>query len=286
MSDGPNIEQRLLRAARRILRPLVRIMLRNGIASDAFTELVRKVYVDVADEEFRLPGKKQTVSRISVITGLNRKEVTRLRGEPAEDSSDERWRNRAATVLSAWELDPMFQDRKGDPLDLPFAGEPPNLTELVRKHSGDMQPRAVVDELLRVGAIEELPSATYRMARRGYEPSADAGAMVDMLGTDTSEFIETIDHNVQNTADDSLMQAKVLYMNVPAELEQEFLTLSRRQARKLVNELNHWLAERDRGTEPDRGEGRRTLGLGIYHINRTSPYDQSAADDEPGSTDA
>ena len=58
------IEQKLMRAARRILRPLVRIMLRNGIPSDALTELVRKTYVDVADEEFAIEGKRQTLSRI------------------------------------------------------------------------------------------------------------------------------------------------------------------------------------------------------------------------------
>ena len=274
-------EQRLLRAARRILRPLVRILLRNGIASDAFTELARKVYVDVADEEFGIPGKRQTVSRISVITGLNRKEVARLRNQDAIDGADERWRNRAATVLGAWELDEQFQDRKGDPLELPFAGDGPSLSMLVKRHSGDMQPRAVVDELLRVGAIERVAEDRYRMSQRGYEPSADPEAMIDILGVDASEFIETIDHNVQHPAGESLLQAKVVYNNVPARYEAEFLKLSRRQARKLINELNHWLAERDLGDEAqsvgaEADEPRRVLGLGLFHIDRPSPYGRSA----------
>ena len=75
-----SIEGKLLNAARRILYPLVRILLRNGISSDALTELVRKTYVDVAEAEFGIEGKRQTTARISVITGLNRKEVARLRG--------------------------------------------------------------------------------------------------------------------------------------------------------------------------------------------------------------
>ena len=66
------LEQKLMQAARRILRPLVRILLRNGIASDALTELVRQTYVDVADQEFGIEGKRQTIARISVMTGLNR----------------------------------------------------------------------------------------------------------------------------------------------------------------------------------------------------------------------
>ena len=277
-------EQRLLRAARRILRPLVRILLRNGIASDAFTELVRKAYVDVADEEFGLPGKRQTVSRISVITGLNRKEVTRLRGLDPIDGADERWRNRAATVLSAWEFEPAFQDRKGDPLELTFAGPSPNFTELVRQHSGDMQPRAVLDELIRVRAVEVLAEDRFRMSRRGYEPSGDPEAMIDILGVDASEFMETVDYNVQHAPDDTLLQAKVLYDNVPARYEQEFLALSRRQARKLINELNHWLAERDLPPTQDDTEPRRALGLGIFHINRLPVSGNEPPAQDEGST--
>lgn len=268
-------EKGLLRAARRILKPLVRIMLRNGIASDAFTDLVRKVYVDIADEEFGIPGRKQTVSRISVVTGLNRKEVARLRALGPLDGADERWRNRAATVLSAWEIDAAFLDRKGDPLDLVFADASPSFSELVRQHSGDMQPRAVLDELLRVGAVEQTSDGRYRMSRRGYEPSGDPEAMIDILGIDAAEFIETVDYNVQNGPDGTLMQGKVLYDNVPAEHEQEFLELSRRQGRALIAELNHWLAERDLGrdasTDEERAD-RRTLGVGIFQINRASPY--------------
>ncbi|HEY5646204.1 MAG TPA: DUF6502 family protein, partial [Pseudomonadales bacterium] len=118
-----SIESKLLDAARRILYPLVRILLRNGIPSDALTELVRKTYVDVADREFTIEGKRQTTARISVITGLNRKEVARLRGMPALTDDDQRRWNRAATVLGAWLRDEAFQDRKGDPLDLPFEGD-------------------------------------------------------------------------------------------------------------------------------------------------------------------
>jgi hypothetical protein len=274
-----NREQHLLRAAHRILRPLVRILLRNGIASDAFTELARKVYVDIADEEFRLPGKKQTVSRIAVITGLNRKEVTRLRKIDPLDRSDELWRNRAATVLSAWILEPPFQDRKGDPLDLPFAGTSPSFTDLVKRFSGDMQPRAIADELLRLGSIETI-EGKYRMTTRVYIPSGDPEAIIDILGTDTSELMETIDHNSQANGEDTLFQAKVLYDNVPEEHLAEFDEYSRRLARHALLELNEWLMRKDRGA--DRSEQGRTLtlGLGVYQIARENPDDTN---DKPNS---
>ena len=204
MKDAAENEKRLLRASRRLLRPLARILLRNGISAKAFQELGRKVFVDVAFEEFRLENKPQTISRVAVITGLNRKEVARLRGSPAPDEADELvWHNRATTVMAAWFTDPDFLDRKGDPLDLPFDGATASFTTLVRKHSGDMQPRAVADELLHSGALETVDDRL-RMTRRGYVPASDPGRLIDILGIHTAELVETIDRNMQTDDEERL----------------------------------------------------------------------------------
>jgi len=259
--------ERLLAAIGRVLRPLVRLLIRNGVPSDALTELVRKTYVDVADDEFRLDGKRQTVSRISVITGLNRKEVARLRKLDATDiSSEATQRNRAAAVLSAWLRDPEFQDRKGDPLDLPFSG-PASWSELVRRYSGDMKPRAMADELLETGALERVDGGL-RMAARGYVPSAEPEDVITILGTDPVELIETIDHNMQHP--DKRYQRKVEYDNIPAGHAAEFKALSGRMAQHLLEELDRWLAARDLGDAPFGGPT-VSLGLGIYQIERAGP---------------
>jgi len=261
------IEHKLLNAARRILYPLVRILLRNGIPSDALTELVRQTYVDVADQEFGIDGKRQTTARISVITGLNRKEVARLRGNDPLPAEDQRRWNRAATVLGAWLRDETFQDRKGDPLDLPFEGEGPTFPDLVKRYSGDMQPRAVADELLRVGAIESI-DGRLRMTSRGYVPTDDPESIADILGIDAGEFIQTVDHNMRS--DDKLLQLKVLSTNVPIEYLEEFNAYSRRLSRPVLEELNRWLAERDMKQDWSGDDERVVLGLGIYQINRAA----------------
>jgi len=254
--------ERVLAAIGRILRPIVRILIRNGVPSDALTEVVRKTYVDVAHDEFQLGGKPQTVSRISVITGLHRKEVARLRALDAIDiSAEAAGRNRAATVLSAWLRETDFLDRKGDPLDLPFTGDA-SFSELVRRHSGDMKPRAMADELLASGAIETV-DGRLRMSARGYVPGADPDEMIAILGTDPVELIETIDHNMQSG--DRRYQRKVEYDNIPREYAAEFRALSARLAQHLLEELDRWLAARDLGAKPTR-DAAVTIGLGIYQI--------------------
>ena len=257
-----------MQAVRRILRPLVRILLRNGIPAQAVTELVRQTYVDVADEEFTVEGKRQTAARIAVITGLNRKEVSRLRGTPPLDEAGEVWRNRASHVLASWLRDREFLDRKGDPLDLAFTGESPNFSDLVRKHSGDMYPRSVADELLRLGAIEVV-NDKLRMTNRGYVPGADPEMILDILGIDTSEFIETVDHNLQAASDaERLLQLKVLCDNLPAEHLEEFNRYSTRLSRPVLEELARWLSERDKGRDWSGDDERMQVGLGIFQINR------------------
>ncbi len=264
------LEQKLMHAARRIVRPLVRILLRNGIASDALTELVRQTYVDVADQEFGIEGKRQTIARISVITGLNRKEVSRLRGLDPIERGDAVWWNRAAHVLGSWLRDEAFLDRKGDPVDLAFSGDVPSFEALVKKHSGDMYPRSVADELLRMGAIEEV-DGKLRMTARGYVPGGDPERIVDILGLDTAELMETIDHNLQAGEDDQrLFQRKVLSDNVPVEYLDEFNAFSRRLARPVIDELSRWLAERDKGRDWSGDDERVEVGLGIYQINRVA----------------
>lgn len=269
--------ERLLQAIARILRPLVRIALRNGVPSDAVTELVRKVYVDVAASEFGLEGRRRTLSRISVITGLNRKEVSRLMKliETSDDHMEVR-RNRAAHVLSAWLRDEDFHDRKGDPLDLPFTGDV-SFSELVKRHSGDMKPRAIADELLAADALQTV-DGKLRMTARGYVPGHDPEELLRILGIDPAELIGTIDHNLTAADREHLYQRKVKYDNIPAEYRDEFLRLSARKAQTLLEELDRWLAARDRGRRRSKNKKPVSIGLGTYHILERSPYDDSGDD--------
>ena len=268
------LENHLLRAARRILRPVVRILLRNGITATAFQELARKVFVDVAFEEFGIDGKPQTLARVSVITGLNRKEVSRLHKLDSVTEADRAWWNRAGTVLAGWMTDEYFQTKAGYPIDLPFSGASPNFTELVKKYSGDMYPRSVADELLRLGAVETVDDRL-RMSNRGYAPDMDPTAMVDILGMDTSEFIETIDHNIQAPPQDKLLQVKVLANNLPEKHLAAFNQYSKRVSMSALDEIVHWLNEHDSGKDQSGDDARFAVGVGMFQINRQVRAGQS-----------
>lgn len=242
MSPTLSSHEALLKAVARILRPLVRVLLRNRVASDAVTELVRRVFVEVAFEEFALEGKRPTQSRVSVLTGLNRKEVARLRGlADSELPAPGDRRNRAAALLGAWRRDDAFHDADGAPAALPFSGEL-SFTTLCQRHSGDMKPRSLADELLAAGALEEV-EGRLRMTSDGYVPRGDATEILQILGTDTAELVSTIDHNLCAPAGRHRYQSKVKYDGIPEEHVEEFLLHSGRRAQDLLEELDAWLAE-------------------------------------------
>ena len=264
------LETHLLRAARRILQPLVKIMLRNGVSAQVFGELSRKVYVDVAAQDFQPPnGKKQTVANISVLTGLNRKEVSRLASLPEFGDEDKAQWTRCGRVLDGWLTDAEFQTDAGFPMDLPFTGASPNFSDLVNRYSGDMYPLPVRQELERTGAIREV-AGMLRMTKRGYVPSKDPSAILNILGIDTAELIDTIDHNLQ-TENDPLLQYKVLADNLPAEKIDDFNAFSRRIAMNAIDEIRLWLIEHDAGDDRPGKALRYFAGVGVYQINRPIP---------------
>ena len=157
MTDVPKSSSKSLeRAVVVLLRPLIRLVLKRGMAYGQFAELLKRAYVEAAEEDYAVPGRKLTISRVAVLTGLTRKEASRLmEAEPAvSESQARRSVNRAARVVSAWAVDPAFQDAQGAPVELPFdAAEGPTFSRLVALHGADVPPRAVLDELMRVGAV-------------------------------------------------------------------------------------------------------------------------------------
>ncbi len=261
------VTKALLAAVTTLLRPLVRLLLRSGIPYRTFSDVAKRVYVDVATEEFGIPGRKQSQSRVSVLTGLTRKEVLRVRrfAPPDDLGAVERY-NRAARVVSGWVRDPRFGSGPGTPGELPIDGDGASFKELVRRYSGDAPARAVLDELLRVGTVERTAEGRVRLLSRSYVPKDGEVDKLGILGVDTSDLIATIDHNiVQGRA--PYFQRKVCYDNLPEEALGELKGIASARAQALLEELDGWMSERDRDVNPVvSGRGRKRAGVGIYYF--------------------
>ncbi|MCP1831761.1 hypothetical protein J2R76_000188 [Bradyrhizobium sp. USDA 4532] len=131
----------------RMLRPLVRLCIRGGMTFPALTQLLRELYVNVAEHDFALEGKEQTDSRVSLLTGIHRKEVARLRGAGAPVNAEPATLSRTSAIIARWLAGPEFTDAKGEPLPLPRTadGGAPSFETLVESITKDVRPRAVLE---------------------------------------------------------------------------------------------------------------------------------------------
>jgi hypothetical protein len=259
----------ILAAVATLLRPLVRLLLRNGIPYRTFSDIAKRVYVDVATEDFAIPGRKQSKSRVSVITGLSRKEVLRVGrlSSPDDLGAVERY-NRAARVVAGWVRDRRFNPGSKKPMDLPFDGDAACFRELVRSYSGDAPARAVLDELLRVGTVQRTSDGKIRLLERSFVPRTGEIDKIGILGADTSDLIATIDHNIQH-ADATYFQRKVCYDNLPIEALGRLQALASGRAQALLEHLDRWMSRRDRDVNPlVPGTGRKRAGIGIYYFQQ------------------
>ena len=264
-----------------LLRPLFRILLRQGMAFTAFEKLAKRVYVDVAFNEFRLPGKKPSISRTSILSGLTRKDVQRLLAEPDEQGTpvDANY-NRAARVLTGWVRDAEFADAAADPRPLEVDGER-GFAGLVRRYSGDMPVRAVLDELLRVGAVQRLADGRIELRTRAYVPAHGDDEKLHILGNDVADLVATIDHNLQHGGSDARFQRKVMYRGIAPQALPAFRKLSAAQAQALLERLDRWLAAQlDSQPHADPGSAHARVGLGIYYFEQTlEPHEVSPGAD-------
>jgi hypothetical protein len=270
--DSPTSEPATLsRAVERMLSALFRVLLRHGMSYTAFEGIARRVYVDVTLREFTIPGKKPSISRASILSGLTRKEVQRLVAQssadtpPAQSSGRE---NRAVRVLTAWTRDADFLNPDGQPRVLDPGDGATGFAALVRRYSGDMPVRAVLDELLRVGAVHRLADGGLQLAQRAFVPRG-AADKIDMLGTEVADLVRTIDHNIAHGDADPRFQRRVMYHDVPQHLIVEFRKISATHAMALLVKLDRWLAAKTAAAEvapQNTTEPLVRLGMGIHYF--------------------
>ena len=237
----------------KILRALVRTLLRNGMSYGEFDQLARKCFVDVAFDDFAPAGKKQTVSNVAILTGLNRKEVKKLHElDAGHDDGKSQQYNRAVRVIGGWINDPRFLRKDGNPRDLDYDGEN-SFSELVRQYSGDMPVAAMQKVLTSSGNIRFTDDARLRLLSHAYLPGDDPEEKIAILGSDTSQLIETIEYNLTAAEEDLRFQRKASNPQIDPDAVPAIKRFLRRKGQAFLEEIDLYLSQHestdDRGVE-------------------------------------
>lgn len=278
MSDES--QKTLIRALYRLLRPMVRLLMRHGVSYRLFSDLVRHVYVDVAREDFALTGRKQSLSRMAVLTGINRKDIAKLdaRPHPLSGATEEK-PTPAARVITGWLNDVQFHDAQGKPAPLSLEEDPqtPGFASLVRSYTNDVPARALLDELERIGAVTR-QSNFVELVTKGYLPVEDRQENIRIFGTAAADLMATMDHNIAKLPPGPYIQRTVSYQHIPLGRLAEIRHRSAQEGQEFLLQVNRWLSEYEQqpSTDMPRAESGARAGIGLYYFEQLEPDDSGS----------
>lgn len=264
-SSPPTPPKALISAIKKLLRPLIRLLIAKGLGLPALIELMKEIYVSVAEQEFPTNGKKQTDSRISVLTGVHRKDVKRLRTIKTEEFVAPRSIGLGPLVVARWLSNPATIDAQGQPIALPRQGESataPSFDGLVESVSKDIRPRALLDEWVRLGVARLDAQGRVVLNKAAFIPEKGFDEKAFYLGRNIHDHLAVAGNNLLGVGNPAL-ERSVHYTGLTEESAKVVTEAAERlgmQSLLAVNRLALELAEKDNG----KPEARRRLNFGLY----------------------
>lgn len=263
----------LVAALRRIFRPLVRLLIARSIPFPVASGVLRNLYVDVAVDEFPVEGKRQTDSRVTLLTGVHRKDVKRLRDRERQRAArPPRAASLGSQVIARWLTQPEYLDAEGAPKPLPRLPRSdggPSFETLVRSLSTDIRPRVVLDEWQRLGVVHVDAEDRVCLDALGFIPAKESEEMTYFFGRNLHDHVAAAVHNMLGEGA-PFLERSVNYNNLSPQAVSELSETARARGMELLRELNARaleLQQRDSGQE---GSTQR-LNVGLYVFAQGDP---------------
>ncbi len=266
-----NIKITLQSSCRALLRPIASVVLKCGMTWREFSELSKSVFVSVATDEFGIRGRPTNVSRVSILTGISRKEVKRQRELMAEAVAPVSTKTTDATrLLSGWHQDPDYRGADGLPLPLPATGRAPSFETLFDSYGGDTPQQTLLRELLKAGSVVEQDDGKMIAKRRYHMPVEMQAGSIRFFGTNLFDHASTLNRNVTGENEDRWLEGFAVDDRIHPQAVEAFRAYLDQRGQQFLEEIDDWLNQHrvdaeDTTTTPVR------LGLGVYAINGQLP---------------
>ncbi len=267
----------LVRAVTRLLGPLVRLLIAKGITFTYLSNLLKTVYVAEAHKALKETAETPTVSRLSVITGLQRKDINRIMSEPPPQKSAPPAVSLGARLIGIWTGDKRFRTKAGAPAPLARASDKPkqqSFDQLVRAISTDVSPRVILDEWLRLGVVAVNADGLIQLNANAFVPQRGFDEKAYYLGRNVAGHIAAVVQNLTEGQDPCFERA-VYYDKLTPDSLRLLQDRAREHGMKALLALNQDALER---ADADAGKPDATqrMAMGLYYFQ--------GADDPSGDT--
>lgn len=258
----------LVQALSKVLRPLVRVMLAQGITFAYAAELLKSLMVEVADQNFRLDGKPPTDSRVSLLSGVHRKDVNRLRNVQTAANADVKMPSivsLGAQLVAQWLGNPQYQDAQGQPKPLPryiSEGGVASFEGLVMGVNSDIRSRVVLDEWLRLSVVHLDDERRVCLNTQAFVPAKGFDEKAFYFGHNLHDHAAAAAHNLLGQAP-PFMERSVHYSGLSAQTIEQLAAQSKELGMQALLAVNKTAMEREKVDALDDSTGQR-MTFGVY----------------------
>lgn len=238
-----------------LLRPIARFAIRHSIQIQRIVQALKEVLVEAASDDIEAHGKNPNVSRLSVVTGLQRKDVlSHLHPQRSKEGRT----GLLSRIIGQWQLDPRFASSGGRARVLSAEGEDSEFRSLVESVSTDLKPGTLLFELERIGVVERTPRGV-RLVKRTYSPRGDISSSLDLLSADSEDLGRAVEENLLRSDGPRHHHAKTEFdairADARAEIESWFVEegkLLHERARAFLSRFDTDIHPEDKGNVPAR----------------------------------
>ena len=276
VDDNLSVDTRrhFLQALRRVLRPIVRLMIRSGIRYDEFVDVARGAYVESAIRDVDKDAPRPTRDQVARTTGIQRDQVDHYIESNVPLPSGDRIYARVETeVLHRWYTEPRYLGPTGAPLELAFSSpDGLGLKELVAQIDAQANPDLILEKLLQTNSVTRLDNGLLRALSRFFIWPEEDALRSDSIGCAVARMIETHEHNLCSRDPENRRLERTVETDrgISEQLLPSFHAFSRERAEQFLIDLDDWLGQHSSSSGHQTAQ-RVEIGVNVFFYVEPPP---------------
>ena len=255
----------LAKAVKMLCKPLIRLLIEKGITFPQFRELIKNIYVEVADENFSLDDKRPSDSRIFILTGVHRKDIKRIRQQTEEDDSviTTSSASLSGEIVARWSSMPEYTDEKGKPKQLLKVGKnnEPGFDKLVSGINKDVRAKVILDEWLRLNMIR-MKDDYVVLNQSAFVNNKEFNDMAYYLGHNVHDHVSSCVNNIL-AENEPMFERSVYYAFLTKNSVDKLNTIASKKGNELLQHLNKQ-AIKFYDADKGKSDANHRMRLGVY----------------------
>ncbi|MBV9345055.1 MAG: hypothetical protein JOZ03_08715, partial [Gammaproteobacteria bacterium] len=271
MNKSAREKEAVLNVFASLVRPLTRVAFEYGISASEIAGVARRTYIQALEARLMEQKRATTDTRLAVVAGLTRSEVTALR-DAARSGAPHSLRatvslDQVTNLLTVWHTHAGFSGAYGLALELDLVatqGSPRrSFADLVAAACPGADEEGLLDELVAAGSVEVLDGSTVRCLSRAYLPHSADVKRIERMGRFLESVTASFVHNLLRVGPEPLFFERAVVSDDPISEtgRDRFMALASERSQELLTELDTFLTRLAGSEKTDAG---KKYGVGIY----------------------